>query len=88
MTHLQRVAYVAGGLLTVIVLIVMITLLFTPVFNVAHDMGVGPFQPALDVIETVTYWLLVPIFGLSLIAYLIFGPAQEEVQKDKRRRNL
>ena len=30
----------------------------------------------------------IPIFGLSLIAHLLFGSAQEELQKDKRRREL
>lgn len=88
MTHLQRVAYVASGFVSVITLIVIITRVLTPVFNVAHELGVGPFAPALGMIEAVTYWLLVPIFGLSLVAFLIFGPAQEEMQKERRRRQL
>lgn len=88
MSHLRRVSYVFSGLMALLVFIVMLTQLFAPLFAIAHQHHLGPFAPALAVIETVSFWLLVPIFGLSLIAFLLIGPAQEELQKEKRRQGL
>lgn len=85
MGHWQRIVYVMSGLVSVLILIVIITQLLAPVFDIAAQHDLGPFQPAFAMIKTVSYWLLVPIFGLSLVAYLVLGPAQEELQREKRR---
>jgi hypothetical protein len=74
-----------SGLVAVLTLIVIITQLLAPVFDIASNHPLGPFQGAFEMIRTVTYWMLVPIFGLSLVAYLVFGPAQDELQRERRR---
>jgi hypothetical protein len=87
--HLQRVAYTVSGIVSVLIFIVILTQLIAPVMNIAEtQMQLGPFEPAYTVIKTVSMWFMVPIFLLSLFAYLILGPAQEELQKEKRRGGL
>lgn len=88
MSHFRRVVFVMTRLLSVLMLIVIITNLIAPVMSIAETHNLGPFQGAFNMIQTVTYWVLVPLFGVPLIAYLIFGPAEEERQRKRRRRRL
>jgi hypothetical protein len=88
MPHWQRVVYVMSALVSILVLIVILTQLVAPVMDIAETHNLGPFKPAYETIKTISFWLLVPIFGLSTFAYLVMGPAQEELQKEKRRRKL
>lgn len=86
MSHAQRVVFVMSGLVALLIFIVILTQLIAPVFDIASQHNLGPFQGAFETIRTISFWIMVPIFGLSLVAYLIFGPAQEELQKERRRR--
>jgi len=85
MSHFRRVVFVLTGLLSVLMLIVIITNVIAPVMTLAETHNLGPFQSAFDMIKTVTYWILVPLFGVPLVLYLIFGPAEEERQRKRRR---
>lgn len=92
MTHWQRIVLVVTGLLAVLMLIVVLTRAAGPAFNVAENMTIAntssPFNPAYAFIKNVSYALVVPVFILSYFGWLIFGPAQDELQSERRRRGL
>lgn len=92
MSHWRRIVMVVYGLVAVLVLIVILTRLAGPVFNVAEGMEIAkqgsPFYGAYDFIKNVSYALIVPIFILAYYGWLIVGPAQDELQQERRRRGL
>lgn len=90
MSHFRRILWSASALLMVIVLIVFLTRVAGPLFGVADTMAIGqtsnPFYGAYDAIKTISYFLVVPVFLIAMLVYLIFGPAQDELQRERRRR--
>lgn len=92
MSHWRRVVLVVMGLVATLMLIVILTRLVGPVFNVAEGMEIAnqssPFYGAYDFLKNVAYVLIVPIFILAYYGWLIFGPAQDELQRERRRRGL
>ena len=94
MSHWRRVVLVAMYLLTVLVFIVFLTRVVAPFFNVAYDLDLAivdsssPFHGAWVFLQEVSFWIIVPMFILALFLWLVFGPAQDELQKERRRRGL
>lgn len=92
MSTVRRIGFVVYLLIGVLILIVALTRVAGPAFQAAESsqfaLTNGPFAPAYEFIRTVTYTLIVPAYLLPAIAYLVFGGAQEEVQKERRRRRL
>jgi len=92
MSHWQRIVLALMGLIAVLVLIVVLTRVAAPVFNVAEGLAIAetssPFYGAYDFIKNVSYVLIVPIFILAYFGWLIVGPAQDELQRERMRRRL
>lgn len=92
MSHWRRVVLVAMFLISLLVLIVFLTRVAGPMFNVAEGMAIAspssPFNGAYEFIKEVSYLLIVPVFALTWFLWLVFGPAQDELQKERRRRGL
>lgn len=90
MSHLRRIVLMAGAILSVIVLIVFLTRVAAPLFDVADGLAIGqassPFNDAYWVYKQVGYILIVPIFLIGYFAYMVLGPAQDELQRERRRR--
>lgn len=92
MSHWQRVAFTVKSLLLILVLIVFLTRVIAPIMNVGETMAIGdsssPFHGAWTFFQEISFWIIVPLFIGVVIAYLVFGSAQEELQKERRRRGL
>lgn len=92
MSHMQRIILIGGFFLSIAVYVVFMTEVVTPIMNVAESAPFkvqnGPFSGAYLFIRDVGFLLMVPIWILTGFAYMIAGPAQEELQKEKRRRQL
>jgi len=92
MGHWGRVVLVFKGLALIILFIVLLTRVAGPLFVVAENQTIANsssvFHPAYAFIKQASYWLLVPLFTLGYFAYLVIGPAQDELQKEKKRRGL
>lgn len=90
MSHWQRIVLSAMALAGILFLIVILTQMGGPLFDLANSEAVGdssnPFHGALSWIQDVAYVLIVPIFALGYLGWLIFGPAQDELQKERQRR--
>ncbi len=92
MSHWRRVVLMTQFLVVILFFIVFLTRVVGPMFNVGADLAIAessnPFNGAWVFLQEVSYILIVPILILSVILYLVFGPAQEELQKERRRRGL
>lgn len=92
MSHFRRILWSASAILAIIVFIVFLTRVAGPLFGVADTLAIGqpsnPFYPAYNAIKNISYILVVPVFFIGVFVYLIFGPAQDELQRERRRRQL
>lgn len=92
MSHWQRVVLMGQFILVILLLVVFLTRVVAPIFNVGADLAIGEssnqFHGVWVFFQELSFWLIVPILLLSVVLYLVFGPAQEELQKERRRRGL
>lgn len=92
MSHWRRVVLVSKFLVAILVLIVFLTRVVGPAFNVAEGLAIAnqssPFFSAYMFFQEISYILIVPIIIMGVVLWLVFGPAQEELQKERRRRGL
>lgn len=94
MSHWRRVVLVARYFLVMLVFIVFLTRVVGPFFNTAYDLNLAivdsssPFNGAWVFLQEVGFWIIVPMLILTLFLWLVFGPAQDELQKERRRRGL
>lgn len=76
----------------ILVFIVFLTRVVAEFFDAGADLAIGnpgnEFNTVWVLLQEISFWLMVPIFILTVILYLVFGPAQEELQKERQRRGL
>lgn len=92
MSHWRRVVLVSKFLVATLILIVFLTRVVGPAFNIAEDHAIAteasPFFGAYMFFQDISFILIVPIIIVGVVLWLVFGPAQEELQKERRRRGL
>ena len=92
MSHWQRVVLMGQFLVVILVFIVFLTRVVAPMFNVGADLAIGdpsnPFYGVWVFFQEISFILIVPLLLVTVVLYLVFGPAQEELQKERRRRGL
>jgi len=89
MSHWRRTILVTIGLASVVVLMLFLNTVGAEMFAIAYDLEFvknGPFYANLKQLETIAYSLIVPIFLIVLLAWQLFGPVQDERERDLVRR--